>query len=858
MLLIRISTLLFTVLFTVLFSANLLAMPVKDYLPQGIKLNTETPLPSSTLGFEIGQRHLRHDQLISYFTQLAKHSKRIKLTDMGNTAQHRQQLLVTISSPENLANLESILAKRDVLTQTKVSNSVQDPLVIWLGYSVHGDEISGANAAMVVAYYLAASEEKDIKAMLANTIIVLEPSINPDGMDRFVNWVSTYRNSAMNSDANHIEHHQSWITGRTNHYWFDLNRDWLLLSQQESQHRLKYFHQYQPHVVGDFHEMGPNSSYFFQPGINSRTHPLTPKENVSLTTKLATYHAKALDQKQRLYYSEENFDDFYYGKGSTYPDINGSIGILFEQASSRGMQQETINGLLTFEFGIQNHVLTSLSTINGSWKNHLELKKYRHNFYQQAKKLADKEKFDGYLLHEAKDSYRLKAFLTKLAQHKIKVYSLKDDFDFQDKTLKAEHSYYLPLAQPQYRLIKALFNQQTHFKDNTFYDVSGWTLPLAMNISSYPLSSTWGLELADKAWMLSDHSTLNELATNNYGYAFEWHEFLAPKLLNNLLANKIKVRVANKAFTSLVNGKSRHFDAGSLVILSGIQKQDNWQKLVLNASNQTGIDLHALTTGLTSQGIDLGSNSFKKLMLPKTLLLGGKGISQYEAGEVRYYLDETLQIPLSIIDHADITKIDLSSYTHIILVDGNYNKIKNRVAEQLKDWLKQGGVIIGQKRGAQWLADQEILAVKFATKEQINALFDDSELHYKEKEALASRKRIAGAIFKAQLDISHPLAYGYHQSVLPLFRNSTLIMEQPQQPFITVAKYSPTPLLSGFADKNLENRLAHNAAIVAHNYGKGRIIATTDVLAFRGYWYGSAKLLANSLFFAKAFSAPVK
>jgi len=857
MLLTRIYTLFFSLLFTAFFS-NLMAMPVKDFLPQGIKLNADIPLPSNTLGFEIGQRHLRHDQLLSYFTQLAQQSNRIKLTDMGKTPQHRQQLLVTISSPENLENLSKILASRDVLTKNGQQSNSQDPLVIWLGYSVHGDEISGANAAMIVGYYLAASEEDKITEMLANTIIVLEPSINPDGMDRFVNWVTTYRNAAVNTDANHIEHHQSWVTGRTNHFWFDLNRDWLLLSQQESQHRLKYFHQYQPNVVGDFHEMGPNSSYFFQPGINSRTHPLTPIKNITLTTKLATYHAKALDEKQRLYYSEENFDDFYYGKGSTYPDINGSIGILFEQASSRGMQQETVNGLLTFEFGIQNHVLTSLSTITGAWKNNVELKEYRQDFYQQATKLAEKEKFSGYLLHEAKDSYRLNSFLAKLAQHKIKVYPLTDDFDFKDKKLAAKHSYYLPLAQPQYRLIKALFNQQTHFKDNTFYDVSGWTLPLAMNISAYQLNRTWGLELADKAWQAPEQTKINTLAVASYGYAFEWHNFLAPKLLNNLLANNIKVRVAKKDFTSLINGKSHHFDAGSLVILSGIQKQPNWQKLMLTASNEVGIKLHEISTGLTVQGIDLGSGSFKNLIPPKTLLLGGKGISQYEAGEVRFYLDETLHIPLSIIDHAVMNKIDLSSYSHIILVDGNYNNISDRVADKFKNWLRQGGVIIGQKRGAKWLAEQEILAVKFASKEQINALFDDSELPYQEKETLASRKRIAGAIFQTQLDTSHPLAYGYQQNTLPLFRNSTLIMEQPQQPFITVAKYSPTPLLSGFTDKNLENRLAHNAAIVAHNYGKGRIIATTDVLAFRGYWYGSAKLLANSLFFAKTFSAPVK
>ena len=848
--------------FTLLCSIWLDAKPIQDYLPAGSQFNNEIPLPSSTLGFEIGQRHIRHDQLSSYFYTLANNSARVNITSMGKTAQQREQLLVTISSPENLANLANILSERDLFSPNKQQltkqKSDEAPLVIWLGYSVHGDEISGANAAMIVAYYLAANDDERMAELLANTVIVLEPSINPDGMDRFVNWVSTYRNSTDNSDANHMEHHQGWITGRTNHFWFDLNRDWLLLSQQESQHRLKYFHQYQPHVVGDFHEMGHNSSYFFQPGIQSRTHPLTPKRNVELTTTLATFHAAALDKQQRLYYSEENFDDFYYGKGSTYPDINGSIGVLFEQASARGMQQESINGLLTLEFSIENHVTTSLSTISGAWENRQQLKQYRSDFYQQSIKLAKKEDFSGYLLHESKDNYRLNALLSNLTQHKIKVYPLTADFEFEDKEYQKSNSYYLPLAQPQFRLIQALFNRQTNFKDNTFYDVSGWTMPLAMNIEAVQVNRTRGLKLAKQAWSIPATFTQNSKNQSAYGYIFEWHHFLAPKLLNNLLANNIKARVATKSFSSLINGKEKHFKTGSIVIPAGIQQNTDWQGLLIAASNHVGIPLDSITTGLTMKGVDIGSSSLKPIKKVKTLLLGGYGISQYEAGEVRFYLDETLNIPLSIIDHSKLKRVDLSTYSHIILVDGNYQHVSEHTAKQLKQWVKQGGVIIGQKRGAQWLAKQEILRTRFFTKKQINQLFDHDNLSYQDKEKLASRKRIAGAIFQVELDTSHPLAYGYQQSLLPVFRNSNLIMEQPQQPFVTLARYTPSPLLSGYTDKNLVNRLAHNAAIVAHNVGKGRVIATTEVLAFRGYWHGTAKLLANSLFFSKAFSTPYK
>ena len=850
----------FTIAIITLLSLAIQAKPVQDFLPKGVQFNTDIPVPSSSLGVEIGQRHIRHDQLSKYLYQLADKADRVNIRSMGQTAQQREQLLVTISSPDNLAKLDKILAERDLLSQDSApydeQESADSPLVIWLGYSVHGDEISGANAAMIVAYYLAANTDEKLTQLLANTVIVLEPSVNPDGMDRFVNWVTTYRNSANNSDSNHIEHHQDWVTGRTNHFWFDLNRDWLLLSQKESQHRMKYFHKYQPHVVGDFHEMGHNSSYFFQPGIKSRTHPLTPKSNIELTAALANFHAQALDKQQRLYYSEENFDDFYYGKGSTYPDINGSIGVLFEQASSRGMQQQTVNGLLTLEFSIENHVTTSLSTIFGAWEKRAELKQYRSKFYQQSIELAESEKFSGYLLHEKQDSYRLAALLSTLAQHKINVYPVTESFEFNDKTYLKGSSYFVPLAQPQFRLIQALFNQQKNFQDNTFYDVSGWTMPLAMNIEAIKLKRTRGLKLAKRPWSKPAEFAANNNVQSAYGYVFQWEHFLSAKLLNELLTLNINARVATKAFSSVVNDKTMHFNPGSIIIPAGIQKVENWQEKLITASNNNGVALHSINTGLTVQGVDFGSSSIKPIVKPKALLLGGDGISQYEAGEVRFYLDETLNIPLSIVDHHKLNRVDLSSYSHIILVDGNYRYLTESTAKQLTLWVKQGGVIIAQKRAARWLAKQEILQARFVTKTQIDQLFDDENLSYQDKEALASRKRIAGAIFQVQLDISHPLAYGYQQNLLPLFRNSNLIMEQPQKPFVTVAKYTAEPLLSGFTDKNLVNRLAHNAAIIAHNVDKGRVIATTEVLSFRGYWHGSSKILANSLFFSKAFSAP--
>jgi hypothetical protein len=636
----------------------------------------------------------------------------------------------------------------------------------------------------------------------------------------------------------------------------------LLLAQKESQNRLAYFHQYQPHVLGDFHEMGANGSYFFQPGIPTRTHPLTPKANTELTQLLATFHAAALDKDDRLYYSQENFDDFYYGKGSTYPDINGGVGILFEQASSRGMQQNSDNGLLTFEFGIQNHVLTSLSTIKGSWENKNKLLNYKKNFYKESEKLADEENFSGYLLHETHDEYRLNTLLDKLKQHQIKVFPLTEDFRLAGVVYEKEHSFYVPLDQRQYRVIKALFSKQTEFQDNTFYDVSGWTMPLAMDIDFYRVGRTWGLKLAKKAWENPTKISENVIGDQQaYAYAFEWHHFLAPKLLNELLNKGIKAKVATKPFSSRLkyNGKleSKDFSRGSIIIPAGIQTEKNWRDIVTKSSQKIDIPISSLQTGLTVKGIDIGSGSFRLLNPIKVLLVGGKGVSQYESAEILSYLDDTLSIPVTVVEQERLSRIDLSTYSHIIMVDGKYNGLRKSSVDKISDWIKSGGVIFSQKRGAKFLSEYELLAVNFVTKDEINQLFDADNLKYQDKEKLAARKRIAGAIFESILDTSHPLAYGYTDNRLPLFRNSTLIIQHLSKPFISVANYSTRPLMSGYADKNMVNRVASTSVVVAHNYGRGRVIASTDNLAFRGYWLGSSKLIANSLFFAKAFSTPV-
>ena len=313
-------------------------------------LNKDIPSPESVIGHPVGKWHISHDKLVEYMRKLASTSERITIEERGKTFEDRPLILLTITSKKNHQNINQIQKNHIDQTNGILTPKIDTPLVVYQGFSIHGNEPSGSNSALLLAYYLAASNDDFVNKLLNNTIILLDPSFNPDGLQRFAYWANTNKNINLNPDSNDREYNEVWPGARTNHYWFDMNRDWLPVQLPESRARINTFHKWLPNILTDHHEMGTNSTFFFQPGVPSRTHPLTSKLNQDITRKISKYHVKALDKIGSLYYSEERFDDFYYGKGSTFPDISGGIGILFEQASSRGHIQNSDNGILTFPF----------------------------------------------------------------------------------------------------------------------------------------------------------------------------------------------------------------------------------------------------------------------------------------------------------------------------------------------------------------------------------------------------------------------------------------------------------------------------------------------------------------------------
>ncbi|KZN68888.1 M14 family zinc carboxypeptidase [Pseudoalteromonas luteoviolacea] len=826
------------------------AKPLSYYFSADIEFDQNITKPSEVLGYEVGEWHVRHDQLVNYLTLLAKQSPRMRISTIGHSHERRPLLLLAVTTANNQDKLEQIRQAHLSSLSTKTDRSTS-PNIIWMGYSVHGNEPSGSNAALLLAYYLAAAQGDEINQLLENNVILLDPALNPDGLARFAHWANSNRGKTLSADPAHREHVEAWPSSRTNHYWFDLNRDWLLLQHPESKARVAQFHRWKPTVLTDFHEMGTNSSYFFQPGIPSRTHPITPTQNQTLTHQLAEYHAKALDKEKQLYFTQESFDDFYVGKGSTYPDINGAVGILFEQASSRGHVQESINGDLHFHRTIKNQLLTSLSTFQGVLEHKDTLQAYQQGFYLDALKLADKEDIKGYVVAKGNDSSRFESFIELLQRHQIYAFDITKAVKVAGRTYQPG-DIFVPLAQPQYRLVKAVFSTQTNFEDNTFYDVSGWTLPHAFDLNFAPIKSRWGLKTAEAQRKIKSNGRSGVLQEGAYAYAFSWDDYFAPKLLNQLLSAGIEARVALQSFSARTNQSEQTFSPGTVVIPAGVQSNASWQAILSETLASYAIEVFAIRSGLTAQGIDLGSRLMVPLKQPKVLLVGGEGTSQYEVGEMWYHLDRHLGIAPTIIEQRRLARANLARYTHIVMVDGNYRGLNKHAKAAILSWVKKGGVIWGHKRGAQWLVDQQLLNAETISKKEMRAQFETQDMPFSAREELAAKQRIAGAIFNARADLSHPLAFGLDDEILPVFKNSTWVMKQNGAPFTSVLKYTSSPLLSGYADQRNVKQIAASSVLIADEYGKGIAIAMTDNPVFRGYWYGTSKLINNALFFADA------
>lgn len=807
--------------------------------------NADIPSPEQFLGYGIGEHHTRHDLIVSYLEKLAEVSDRASIHYYGKTHEGRKLVILTITSPENLSNLENLKQQHLAFTDPN-SNAINYgdvPIFINLAYNVHGNEPSSSEAALLTAYTLAASNNPEILGYLKNAVIFVDPTINPDGRDRHSQYANAYQGNPLVADPQDAEHNEYWPGGRTNHYWFDLNRDWLLGINPESRGKLTWYHEWYPNVVTDFHEMGSQSSYFFEPmKANGSLDPIMPKENYEdLNDMFGEQFAKALDSIGSFYFTKEVFDGTYPGYGSSYPDLQGGLGLLFEQASSRGHKQTTTFGEITFPFTIRNQFTSSITTVKTAVKNKAYMRKYQQDFFKSAISKATKSKIRGYTFGDAYDQNRNKAFIDKLLLHKIDVY-------------KSGNKFVVPTKQPQYRMVQTMFETYSKYRDSVYYDASAWSVGNFYNMKYRAMTS---VNLEDKITTTDNLISVSPVQKSNYAYIIDWDDYNAPAVLNFLQVNGVTVSSSFKPFTAKVGSDSKAFNYGALVIPVSLQKKDanTVHQLLQKAQNKYQVPMFAVSSGYNLKGIDLGSSYVSALKKPKAAMLIGDGVRSYEAGEVWHLLDTRVHMPITKIPMRNFNKTNLATYKTLVMVSGRYSFTEKQLAK-IKAWVTKGNTLITIGTATKWAIDKKLVEEKLTKPEKDTTAAIVRKPFVDARENLG-KESVGGIILKVDIDTTHPLAFGYHDNAIPVYKNNTVWLAPSKNEYATVGKYADNPHIDGFiTKKNMEENLKPSASLVVSKVGSGRVILFADNPNFRGSWYGTNRLFLNALFLGDKINVP--
>ncbi|HUV12613.1 MAG TPA: M14 family metallopeptidase, partial [Acidobacteriota bacterium] len=824
-----------------------------NFEAEGVSYSDSIPKPEEVTGHQIGSRHTRTDQVVKYFETIGGISPRVKVKIHGRTYEGRPLIHAIVTSPENQKRIDQLREANLRLTTnpagTTDADLAQMPVFVNMGYSVHGNEASGTEAALLLLYHLAAGNGAPVESILDNVVVVIDPMLNPDGRARFVGWVNSNRGRVASTDPNDREHIEPWPGGRTNHYWFDLNRDWLLGQLVESQGRLELFHHWRPQLQTDFHEMGSQSTFFFQPGVPERNNPNTPERTHTLTREVANYHAEALDRIGSLYYSEETFDDFYFGKGSSYPDINGAIGILFEQATSRSLRREIDSGILDYSFTIRNQLAGSFSSLKAAVEMREKLLRNQRDFYLEAEQLARDSSVRAYIIQNEGVGRRALPLVEVLLRHQIQVFELAKGIEIETTRYQAGKAYIVPTVQPQSRLLKALMERVTEFNAQVFYDVSTWTLPLAFGVEAAEFKGD--LEAHAGKRINAPMTPTGSMAGNQakYGYLVEWENYLSPRALYRLQQSGITVRLLKKPAVTEVDGIRRTHNPGTLIVpvnQLGVEPEVV-HETVAKIVETDGATVVGVSTGLTLSGPDLGSPSSTPLEIPKIALLSGDGVQSSQIGEAWFQLNERIGVPVSLLDERRVGETDLSRYNTLILAGGSHSNLLEDDVEKLKGWMNQGGLLIVIHEGVKWAVSKELVDEKL-----LEIPKDTTLVQYADVGTRRRSQSIPGSIFRAHLDPTHPVAFGLGQE-LDLLRNHEIALELSKTPGANVAVYSDAPLISGYSPDSKVEILKGTPAIVARKMDQGAIILFLDDPNFRAFWYSTSTLFHNAVFFGRAF-----
>jgi hypothetical protein len=821
------------------------------FFGKGETFDPKIPTPEQFLGYPIGSHYTRHDQLIAYLKELSRLSDKVHYQVIGKTYELRDQVILTITAPDNYAKLDAIRQEHQAqVDPAKQVLPATAPVIVLLGYSVHGNETSSGEAALLTAYYLTASQSEAAQKWLKEAVVFIDPSLNPDGRDRAANWHNAYKSFPNTTDPADKEHVEGWPNGRTNHYLANLNRDWLSATQIESRNRLVFFHQWYPNVHIDFHEMGAGSTYYFEPGPKRTQSPIIPQSSYDFNNTLANYHAAALDKIGSLYFTKEQYDNLSPIYGSTYPDFFGAVGITFEQAGSRGLEQETGTGVLTFPFTIRNHVATGIATVKAAVEEKKRLFNLQKEFFRSAVEQGKAYPGKAFVFGDSRDQSLTLNLLDLLLEHHINVYELTGDLTQEGKKFEKGKAYLVPSDQPNFRIVHSIFEETAKLNDSLYYDNTSWSIIHAYGLQYARLTTP----VITKGSLVSAMPVVKGTVTASaapYAYLINWSEYNASRALYYLLDKGVVVKTAYKPFTIKTGDGVKSFSYGTLVIPVALQNipADSLLARVKEAAEKAAVQAFSTSTGFSTDGIDLGSSNIKPVKKPIVAVLAGTGTNFEEVGQVWFLLNQHLGLPVTKLDVNSLGRADLSRYNNIILVSGSYNSLDKSAAARLKDWVSEGGTLIAFKNAIDWAIQQEIIKEKLFV--DSSALKGGNErIDYVLQDVTEGARRINGGVFTGDIDISNPIAFGVNSRKIFFTKNSQTILQASRNKYATIAKYAPDAYIGGYVSKKNIARINNTAAILVSQEGSGRVVSFADDPTYRSYWHGTDRLLLNTLFFA--------
>ena len=793
--------------------------PIDYFLCEGTHtFDSSVPTPFDVLGFNIGERFVEWGDVVYYMEKLAEASDKVSIEKYGRTYQDRRFIQACITSAANQDNLEQIRREHLQLTDPSASGKLDTdrmPVVVDLMASIHGNEPSGANAAVLLAYYFAATTDEGIDEMLDNTVIIINPGQNPDGINRFATWVNSTTSFHHSCDDYSREGNDPWPSCRTNTYFADCNRDWLSVQHPEGRNNVRMYLDWMPDVVLDMHEQGSGKSgFYFSPGDANRTHKLIPDKNQMLTQEIADDTALALDEKGIVYFSREGYDDFFLGKGAAYGDVQGSVCILHEQCGTYAYVRPTYWGAITFANTVRTQAVAGASVAKSAYKMRKELLDYMRKFYVDQAKTAANDPVKAVRFRIKNDKGREFHLIDNLLFHEIEVY----------RDAKDEGWYVVPMEQKKYSVFKAMWDKITEFDDSVFYDVSTWSFPYAYNVEFTELTSP--IRLGEKVEKAVFPVGSVEGGMSTVGYAFENSEFYAPYMVDELLKEQVIVRVAKKSFTYEHDGMSRTFPAGTMVV-PVINQPCDAEALygkVSKLAAASGVDVLSLKTGRMKDH-DLGSSMFNHVRQPHVAIISGRGMGVSETGEAWLAIDRRFDIDHVMMDWSMITKADLGKFNVMVIANGTpTGQVAPNFYEKLEKWVADGGLLI-ISRGSRAIANKAKV----------------SEIEWTEGRGLS------GVILRTDIKKTNPLFWGFQENTLPVYKMSagTYASARSTSPM----KYSKDLYISGYMSDANKEKIAGTSAMLVNDYGRGRVIFFVDDMNFRSYWYGTQKVFVNAIMY---------